>query len=50
MHGLLYDVVPGDPGATFLVAVLVITVGLAASYLPTRRATRVNPVAALQHE
>jgi ABC-type lipoprotein release transport system permease subunit len=45
---LLYDVRPADPATYAAIAVLVAGVALAASYLPARRAARVDPVDALR--
>jgi ABC-type antimicrobial peptide transport system permease subunit len=47
---LLYGVSPRDPVTIAGVAVLLTIVGLAASYIPARRATRINPVTALRYE
>jgi putative ABC transport system permease protein len=50
LSGLLFGVAPVDPGIFGGVALLFVVVGLLASYLPARRAMRVDPVAALQTE
>jgi len=47
---LLFGVAPTDPVTFAAVAAILLAVGLLASYLPARRAMRVNPVAALQAE
>ncbi len=50
LQGQLFQVGPGDP-ATFVAATLFISgLGLLASYLPARKAARIEPLAAFQKE
>jgi putative ABC transport system permease protein len=47
---MLFSIEPTDPGTFAVVAAVLVTVALVASYLPARRATRVDPVVALRAE
>ena len=50
MTSFLYGVGPSDPLTFVAVSVLLICVGATASYIPARRAARVDPLVALRYE
>ena len=50
LASLLYGISASDPVTLACVAVLLGAVALLASYLPARRATRINPLTALREE
>jgi ABC-type antimicrobial peptide transport system permease subunit len=50
MAGMLYGVAPNDPATFIAVPVLLAAAALAASWLPARRAARVDPARTLQAE
>jgi putative ABC transport system permease protein len=46
----LFEVSPGDPKTMLGVAAILAAAALLASYLPARKATRIDPMIALRHE
>jgi putative ABC transport system permease protein len=50
LSSLLYGVGAADPITFAVIALLFAAVALTASYLPARRAMKVNPITALRHE
>jgi putative ABC transport system permease protein len=50
LSSLLYDVTPTDPVTLALVSCILTVVAVLASFLPARRAARIDPMAALRYE
>jgi predicted permease len=50
MKSLLFNVSATDPMTFALIVLMLVVVALIASYIPARRATKVDPLAALRHE
>jgi len=47
---MLFEVSPNDPVTMVVIALLLLFIALLASYIPARRATRVDPMIALRYE
>jgi putative ABC transport system permease protein len=50
LAAMLFQISPHDPSTFAAIAALLVFVAFAASYIPGRRATRVNPIEALRYE
>jgi ABC-type antimicrobial peptide transport system permease subunit len=50
LTSLLYEIKPGDPLTYIGVSMILLLVALLASWLPARRASRVDPMEALRYE
>jgi len=50
MKSFLYDVKPYDPLTITLVTVFLVGITMLATYIPARRATKVDPIVTLRHE
>jgi predicted permease len=50
VRSMVYGVAPGDPSTFVLGVIILVSVALAASWWPARRAIRIDPVVALRYE
>src|SRR5690242_1910191 len=50
VESFLFGIKPNDPAALSAAAVLLVSAAVLASYVPARRASRIDPMTALRHE
>ena len=50
VKSLLFETQPNDPGTLALAGAVLISAAILAGYVPARRASRIDPLAALRHE
>ena len=50
VKSLLFETQPDDPGTLALAGVVLLSAAILAGYAPARRASRIDPLAALRHE
>ncbi len=50
VKSLLFETQPSDPGTLALAGGVLVSAAILAGYAPARRASRIDPLAALRHE
>ncbi|HXE14607.1 MAG TPA: FtsX-like permease family protein, partial [Bryobacteraceae bacterium] len=50
VRSFLFETQPNDPGTLALASVVLLSAAILAGYAPARRASRIDPLAALRHE
>jgi ABC-type antimicrobial peptide transport system permease subunit len=50
VKSFLFETQPNDPGTLALAGVVLLSAAILAGYVPARRASRIDPLAALRHE